>query len=277
MKHPISVVSRILIYYLIIQIFSLVLIQAFYSKFEIRQSDEAESKSTFNWFWMLLLIVTGLYLFLIAFKAKRFISLWANLSLFFAFYLTISMIVVHFFKDLLGEIISLCCAFILIFVRKTRFRNFTEIFIYAGPIGVLLPFLNTTYLILLLIFLSIYDFVSVRITKHMILMAKSLSNQASFLGLEIGYGKKTKIVEKSNEVSYKKAAMLGGGDIAFPLLFCSHIMIFYGVYYAMATLLGSIIGLILIFKLSEKDKFYPAIPYLTFFMFSSLAIVRLFF
>jgi hypothetical protein len=78
--------------------------------------------------------------------------------------------------------------------------------------------------------------------------------------------KKTKVVVK------QKSAILGGGDVAFPLMFSAAVMeslIFDGFTKQVAFLQSLIITLFvaialwLLFIKSEKDKFYPAMPFLS--------------
>ncbi len=107
-------------------------------------------------------------------------------------------------------------------------------------------------------------------SKHMIKLAKFQQKSKLFAGLLLQYGgKKT----KSKGVKTKaKNAILGGGDIAFPLLFSATVMedlILKGLPKNIAFVQTSIITLfvaialtILLLK-SQKDKFYPAMPFIS--------------
>jgi len=58
-------------------------------------------------------------------------------------------------------------------------------------------------------------------------------------------------------------AILGGGDVAFPLIFAGVILNKYGMTDALITIAFTSIALLLLFTFSKKGKFYPAMPFLT--------------
>ncbi len=181
----------------------------------------------------------------------------------------------------------------------------------------MLPFFGLKHIILLMVIFAIYDFISVRITKHMIFLAKGQMQNNAFAGLELEYStsdllkgsnktQKKDLFNKSfhkqlieNQLSSKKSvklesngskakvklkhindsiikdaenkseirtAILGGGDVAFPMLFTSFLSVHYGIKYGIFALIGALIGLSLVFFRS-KNKFYPALPYIISFMF----------
>src|SRR3989344_5354639 len=91
-----------------------------------------------------------------------------------------------------------------------------------------------------------------------------------FAGLLVPYSD-NKIINK-----YKKApenskvskvrvseAMLGGGDIGFPLLFSGVILKTLGLNQALIVSLCSALALLFLFIIAEKKKFYPAMPFIT--------------
>ncbi|MEM1988806.1 MAG: presenilin family intramembrane aspartyl protease [Candidatus Woesearchaeota archaeon] len=300
MKHPKNVIILLLLYFLIIQVFSVLLITKYYSTVENYTAPSNESaQGSLNWFIILFLLVTIAFIILSLKKFRKPIMFWTKISIIVAFYLTLTLVFsILKFPQLWVDLLAIIFAILLYFVRKTSLRNLTEAFMYAGFVAMILPLFNFKYLIILLIILSIYDFISVRITKHMILMANSQMEVSSFSGLQIDYNpnleKNENLKEEINfsNVSMNKeinddkiyvikkvetkSAILGGGDIAFPMILASYMAINFGWIYGISVILGSLIGLTLIFKFSEKDKFYPAIPYLTFLMFLSLTLTKLF-
>ena len=76
--------------------------------------------------------------------------------------------------------------------------------------------------------------------------------------------KRTKKIETKN-------AVLGGGDIGFPLLFSGVIMkglmlenlFFIGFLKTLIIPVFATLSLMLLFMLAKKNKFYPAMPFLT--------------
>ena len=74
-----------------------------------------------------------------------------------------------------------------------------------------------------------------------------------------------------------REAILGGGDIAFPLLFSGVILKTMGFLPAIITSLTAAIALLILFVAAEKKKFYPAMPFITLGCFIGYAAVKLFF
>ena len=192
-------------------------------------------------------------------------------------------------------------------------HNFTEVFIYTGLTIIFLPILNLTSAIVLLVLISIYDMIAVWKSKHMITLAKFQTESKVFAGLFIPYkkqekmpvmssispstktankiakGKTTKAKSVPSEMPLEKEkmrnAILGGGDIAFPLLFASavmeHLILEDNVAKAQALGLSGIIAItsalalfILLVK-AKEDKFYPAMPFVTIGCFVGYGVIRL--
>ena len=106
-------------------------------------------------------------------------------------------------------------------------HNLTEVFIYGALAAIFVPIMNLFSAVILLIGISIYDFIAVRKTKHMIKLAKAQSKARVFAGLVIPYklpGKVKKIPKKKLKLTKIKTAILGGGDMGFPLLFAAVVM-----------------------------------------------------
>ena len=108
-------------------------------------------------------------------------------------------------------------------------------------------------------------------TKHMVSMAKFQAKSKLFAGLLVPYSNKSKnllattnknITTKTTKVEYKQA-ILGGGDIAFPLLFSGVILKTMGVLPAIIVSLTTAVALLLLFIGADKKKFYPAMPFVS--------------
>lgn len=125
----------------------------------------------------------------------------------------------------------------------------------------------------------------------MIKLAKFVSSSKLFAGLAIPYKipKKEKILPKVKESSkgvLKKGkvriAILGGGDIGFPLMFAGVVMkglildnYTAGFLKALIIPIFTTIALFLLFVKGDKDKFYPAMPFLSAGCFLGYAVVLL--
>ena len=170
-------------------------------------------------------------------------------------------------------------------------HNFSEILMYSGIAVLLVPMLNLFWISGLLVLISIYDYIAVYKSKHMVSMAKFQSETNLFAGISLHYkpkdgqtvvpsGKPMKEMPKT-EVKRVKHAILGGGDIAFPLIF-SGVVMNWLIEAAQITKLSALLhtyvitlmvtlALSWLFYKSEKDKFYPAMPIVSLGCFIGLA------
>lgn len=154
-------------------------------------------------------------------------------------------------------------------VRPNIFvHNFTELFIYGGLAAIFVPILNVFYAFILLVALSFYDMYAVWKSKHMVSMAKFQTKSGIFAGLLIPYSFKVAKSSHSKRKSKKiqsqiRTAVLGGGDIGFPLIFAGTILVSLDLVSALWVSLGATLALVCLLLASEKDRFYPAMPFLT--------------
>lgn len=123
--------------------------------------------------------------------------------------------------------------------------------------------LSNVNIISVLLIVALYDFIAVYITKHMVFMAKKASEFGIglFLILPINIKDLFKIEKNLNlNESPKKYMILGGGDLAFPLILVagllneSFLKSFIVFLFALIGLLGSH----LIFAINKKP--IPALP-----------------
>lgn len=71
-------------------------------------------------------------------------------------------------------------------------------------------------------------------------------------------------------------AILGGGDVVFPIITAGVFLKFYGLIPALFVIIGATLALLFLFALSEKKKFYPAMPFISSGIFLALLIWRFF-
>ena len=97
----------------------------------------------------------------------------------------------------------------------------------------------------------------------MVKMAQFQSNAKMFAGLHFDYGKpiSTKKVKRSK--NSKMSAVLGGGDMGFPLLFSGVLLKTFSIPQVAIVVFFTAAGLFALLTLSEKGKFYPAMPFIT--------------
>ena len=222
-----------------------------------------------------------LFLFLTKFKVEFVLRVWfftvvvIALSIFF-FSLTSSFDKVLYSIPIIATLIAIPLAVIKIYGRNFVVHNATELLIYPGIAAVFVPFLNVWTIIALLIIISVYDAWAVWHSGIMQKMAKYQINQLKiFSGFFIPYASKkvkqqianwkktlskSKLAKKKVKIS---VAILGGGDVVFPIITAGVMLKTLGLYSALLVVLGATLGLGYLFFVSEKKKFYPAMPFIT--------------
>mgnify|MGYP001284640421 CR=1 FL=1 len=245
---------------------------------------QIEESTSYIWILSAIIIVTLLMLVLIKFRKMNLWKLWFFLAVFFTMAIAFSA----FINQTIAAILALVLALIKIYKPTTILQNLTEIFIYGGLAAIFVPVMNIFAVFALLILISIYDIIAVRHTKHMIKLAKFQTKSKIFAGLLIPYGK-GKITKKDKGVIQKKGvgkiAVLGGGDIGLPLIFAGVIMkdLMLNnpelIGFLKTLIIPVFVSLALLYLLvkSEKNKFYPAMPYLTVGCVVGYFVVLLFF
>ena len=88
-------------------------------------------------------------------------------------------------------------------------------------------------------------------------------------------GNSAKKGNSKNRNERGKNAILGGGDIAFPMLFAASALIRIGWLPAVLSVAGAAIALFCLLMFSKKDTFYPAMPFISAGTFAGFAIAFL--
>ncbi len=248
---------------------------------------ENESAS-FVYIFLALLMGTAFVLLLIKFKQGNFWKLWFFLSVVVTLVISLNTWIFRLFASFSSStllfavtvLIAGIFAYYKVFRQNVFIHNISEVFIYGGLAALLVPIMNMTSIVIVLILVGLYDMYAVWKSKHMIAMAEFQTEQKVFAGLFIPYQidssseEKQAVVQKKSikSITSKKitvpvpskvsTAILGGGDVAFPLLFSGVLMKTVGNYFAPAlTTVTTTIALALLFYYGEKGKFYPAIPF----------------
>jgi presenilin-like A22 family membrane protease len=232
-------------------------------------------------------IGTALVLLLIRLKAYNIWKIWFLVAIWFSLSVALGV----FVPALVALIICLPIAAWKVYWPNPVIHNIAEIFMYAGLAVLLVPILDLKWAIILLVAISIYDMIAVWYSKHMVVMAQEQAKSNLFAGLYIPKSPRGTALVAPPPPRHEKrehktgAAILGGGDIAFPLLFSGVTMdwlIVKGASVQTAFLQCTIItlaatgALLGLFAYAERDKFYPAMPFLTAGCLIGLAIVAVF-
>ncbi|MBI3333984.1 hypothetical protein HYZ97_00670 [Candidatus Pacearchaeota archaeon] len=221
------------------------------------------------------ILAIGLMVVLMRVNAELFLRLW--------FFLVITLaLAVSIYALLFGlrvsdaAILSLGIALPLSFWKMYRrnviIHNVTELFIYPGIAAIFVPLLSIGTTVALLFIISLYDMYAVWHSGFMQRMAKyQIKTLKVFSGFFVPYlsQKERALMARLKKSGKKQASMkvhvaiLGGGDIVFPIILAGVVLHVLGLLPALAISLGSTIALALLFMFSERGKFYPAMPFIT--------------
>lgn len=170
---------------------------------------------------------------------------------------------------ILFNFLTLSSLFALILTAWKFFRpsiisqNVAAIFSGSGVGALLGATLGIIPCILFMMILSVYDFVSVFITKHMVKMAKAITERPMAFTIAAPHK-----FEKPKYIPTKKAKkkihifQLGLGDIVIPLMFSVSILNKFTIFHSIISMIGSLIGLLfLTFYITRKPQALPALPF----------------
>jgi len=302
MKHTLNITIFLILFFLIAQIAGLFIINSsiseviktetgeieiVYSEPAIGERPQLEPNISFWYILGAILIGTGIALIIVKFRKVNLWKTW----FFLAVWLTITVSLGVFMQKYIAFLVALFFAAWKIWKPNVYVHNLTELFMYAGIAVIFVPLLNVLWASALILIIAAYDMYAVWKSKHMVKMAEFQAKSNVFAGLFLPYGKKFPKLKQAPEKLKKKTkkgkgriAILGGGDIAFPLIFSGAVMqslITQGIAKINALLETFIITLfvtialaILLFK-SEKGKFYPAMPYIALGCFVGYGIIWL--
>lgn len=311
MKHTLKVTIFLVLIFLFTQVIGLAILNkdiklvtdAETGELKVYHDDTAigprpETKGASSFVFIVIAIFIGTMLLLVLIKYQKF-RLW-KLWFFIAVWLTISVSFGVFMSSWIALLLALIFAYLKIFKQNPLIHNLSELFMYSGIAVLLVPIFTIFWMSILLILVSAYDIFAVYKSKHMVKMAKFQTKAKLFAGLSIPYAvsarektiKKTEIKlktasKKEKKVSAKasRTAILGGGDIAFPLLFSGVVMewLIDTQHYAKVSALWSVliiticvtIALLWLFVTAEKDKFYPAMPIISLGCFVGYGVLML--
>ena len=287
MKHTLKVTVALVSFFLMSQLVGLLIINQYIDheksieKKEIImkplpyniERPEVENQSTsFIYISVSIFIGTILVLLLVKFNKPLIWKIW-----FFAtVWLTLAIAFAAFINNIIAAVLALAISILKLYKPQIIIQNISEVFIYGGLAAIFVPIINLFAASMLLIVISIYDFIAVYKTGHMIQMAKFQSKSKVFAGLVIPYEKvkiptEGKSLKTSAQGKKSKVAVLGGGDIGFTLIFAGVVMkdlmlketILAGfLKTSVIPVFVSIALLILLIK-GQENKFYPAMPVLS--------------
>ncbi len=286
MKHNLKITVVLLAMFLITQFIGLYVVNHYQNpENELplgMETPKVEKESDYYGFFTAILIAfviaISLLFLLMRFKAEFVLKLWFFIVVIIALSISFNSL---FKITLISLLIAIPLAFVKIYKREFLVHNITELFVYPGIAAVFVPILNVLTIIVLLIIISIYDIWAVWHSGIMQKMAKyQITKLNIFSGFFVPYiSKKLRATIKRLKPSEKKkkkikvnVAILGGGDVIFPIITAGVVMKNFGLFYALFIIAGATLGLTYLFFFSEKKKFYPAMPFITAGIFLGLVL-----
>ena len=200
------------------------------------------------------IILKGLFIFVIFWGILLTLDIW--LESFFSFP-----------GAVFSVFLSFCLIFLLLRKPSVLIHNICMILGISGVGAILGLRINPEVMVLFLIIFSVYDFIAVYKTKHMVAMAKEMVEHKAILAFIVppeisGFKGDIKEVKPGG-----KFLILGGGDIAFPLMLCSS-LVSRDIISSLIVAFFSIVGLFFsffIFINQKERKAIPALPPIALF------------
>ena len=248
---------------------------------------DVEPSSAFGSIVVSFIIAILLLFLLLKFKVDVVMKIWFLLVISLALAISFGAFVPEFSYSswvLLGA--GIIFALLKVFKRNIIIHNATELLIYPGIAAIFVPLLNIWTLTIFLVLISFYDMWAVWKSGIMQKMAKYQMNKLKVFGgffvpyLSKKQKEKIKKAKKSKDKKKKikvNVAILGGGDVIFPIISAGVIYVSMGFWSAMLVILGATLGLTYLLLISKKKKFYPAMPFISMGIFLGILASIIFF
>jgi presenilin-like A22 family membrane protease len=234
-------------------------------------------------------IALFLMLILMKYNAELFLRIWFFTVVSLAIGITINSVIQSIqYSSIIAMVLALPLAYFKIFKKNLIVHNLTELIIYPGIAVLFVPLLSIWTVVLLLILISIYDMYAVWHAGFMQKMAMyQIKTLKVFTGFFVPYlgdkkqraslakAQKSKSKALKNKKVKVSVAILGGGDVVFPIILAGVVLRTLGLFPAILISIGATLALAALFYMSKKGKFYPAMPFITAGCFIALAIAYL--
>ncbi len=287
MKHSFKITVLLLLFFLLAQFIGLTILHLYidqeetiaegktiFKELPIGERPPLEERTSYFPVILAILIGTGFLWLLIRYKLVWLWKFWFLVAVIISLTIAFSALI----KPEIALILALLLGIWKIFKPNFWVQNITELFVYGGLAAIFVPLFSLWSAIILLILISIYDAYAVWKSKHMIILAQSQTKAGMFAGLVLPY-QITKSVPLKTKTKIKairvRTAILGGGDIGFPLIFAGVILKEFGLLSSLIIPLFAMAGLALLFWKAEEKKFYPAMPFISAGCFVGLGLICL--
>lgn len=229
-------------------------------------------------FILLMLVFTAVLLLLIKKNAKKILSAVIAIALAWVIYYLVMAIAALFLSGVLPHIIGIAAgilAVVLLLIHPEWYLiNLVGILASTGCAVIFGVSLSVIPVLVLLVLLMVYDYISVKRSKHMLTLADGVMHQKMpimfVMPKKLSYSYRKTGITISDDTKDKGAYMLGMGDIIFPAILVVSAQVytaFSGILNvcgialpAFGAMLGSVAGLILVLVLVNKGKPQPGLP-----------------
>lgn len=248
-----------------------------YGSYNVTPNQQPEDVSNSLVFLLYVVVVAVVVVIVIKYLSWA-IFLFRALELLTIFITSALVFVVFLLYFGIPHAVEISIAFSLLLVVLKLFypkiRNVTAI-ISSSAVGALFGFsFNIVPTLIFVILISLYDFISVFITRHMVYMAKEMSKMD--LSFSIASREKRYVKERGKRKEEEFSIELGSGDIAIPLMLAVSVYNSFTLVDSLAVVLGTSVGLIaVLYYVTRKRVFLPALPPLCFCGVLFLAVSRL--
>ncbi len=303
MKHTVPVSAVLLSMFLAAQIIGLLVVSSYVDAEASRRATEEAGKpvvvyealpynmerpnlapdTSFIFFGAAIAVGTFLLLLIIKFRK---VSLW-KIWFAFAIVLTLTVAFSSFLPKAVAAILSIIIAYSRVLKPNILAHNLSELFVYGGLAAIFVPILNIKSAAILLVFVSAYDLFAVFTSRHMITLAKFQAANNMFAGLfvpkQLSLKSAVSPIKPEQPATAKRPlkekysdsgdyAVVGGGDIGFPLLFAGAALATFGFYKTLIIPVAAALALAVLIAIGKRGKFYPAMPFIAAGCFVGYAI-----
>ena len=229
-------------------------------------------------FILLMLIFTAVLLLLIKKNAQKIISAIIALALAWVMYYLVMAVAAQFLSGALPHVIGIAvgvCAVVLLLIHPEWYLiNLVGILASTGCAVIFGVSLSVIPVLVLLVLLMIYDYISVKRSKHMLTLADGVMHQKMpimfVMPKKLSYSYRKTGIAIDDDTKDKGAYMLGMGDIIFPAILVVSAQVYasfegicsiFGIALpAVGAMAGSAVGLALVLVLVNKGKPQPGLP-----------------
>jgi len=239
--------------------------------------ENPESIQTSFYLFGYIIVTTIGILILIRFK-RSVIRILEAFVIFTASWLTFDFILpLEAFYFSLGFFLALALTAWKMLRPSILNQNIAAIISGSGVGALLGASLGVLPAVVFMLILSAYDFISVFITKHMVTMAKALTERPTAFTVAAPPNLKAftyRGAKKSRKGAKKiHVFQLGVGDMVIPLMFSVSVLSKFSIINSLAAIIGSTLALLgLIYFMSKKPRPLPALPFITFGTFAGFLI-----